>query len=290
MNFSMTKVDKKTGYIKSKDQTPLFYRHFETENPKAAVLLVHGFGEHGGRYDHVVERLRAEGYSIFCIDFRGHGHSQGVRGDVQAFDRYEEDVHAALVHLKESQGKDTKIFVVAHSMGALVALRMLTKMGKHVDGIVLSCPLFALKMKVPTWKKWAAIIAASVAPTVRVKTGIRGKHLSSDLSVAQAYDHDPLVLKNLSARAFYEIYQGCLSADELSGTLKHSILLQVAGDDPVVDAERAQSWFKNIDKNKVDATLKVYPGFLHEIYNESKKEEAINDFISWLNRKCDTYN
>jgi lysophospholipase len=282
MNFSLTESDKKTGYIKSKDQTPIFYRHYSLKNPKATVLLIHGFGEHSGRYAHVIESLRQAGFEVFCIDFRGHGHSRGHRGDVEAFERYEEDVLAALQHIKATQ--TGKIFVVAHSMGALVSLRLAAKIGTKIDGMVLSCPLFALKMAVPFWKKWASIATACLAPRVKVSTGIKGKHLSTDQRFVAAYDHDPLVLKNLSVRAFYEIYQGCQSSSDLGPSISQALFMQVAGSDPVVDSNAAEQWFGTIDTRKVDATLKVYPGFLHEIYNETQRDEAISDFIRWLNR------
>lgn len=284
MSFSLTQTNKKTGYIKSKDNTPLFYRFYGVESPKGSVLLIHGFGEHSGRYAHVIERLQSEGFQVFCVDFRGHGHSQGNRGDVETFSRYEEDVWAALQHITAHSA--AKIFVLAHSMGALVSLHLAAKGGLPVDGMVLSCPLFALKMAVPAWKKWASIAAASIVPRARVSTGIKGKHLSSDQRFSMAYDHDPLVLKSLSVRAFYEIYQGCQNSMDLAPSISHALLLQVAGNDPVVDSDAAQQWFNAVDHKKVDAILKVYPGFLHEIYNEAQRQEAISDVICWLHQRA----
>lgn len=285
MKFSLTEADKKTGFIKSKDQTPLFYRYYSVKNPKASILLVHGFGEHSGRYAHVIEILRQEGFAVFCIDFRGHGHSLGKRGDVEAFHHYEEDVLAALEYIESQRVLTGKVFVLAHSMGALVSLRLVSNKSLNIEGLVLSCPLFALKMAIPAWKKWASIMAASLTPKVRLSTGIKGKHLSSDQRMVSAYDHDPLVLKNLSVRAFYEIYQGCQSSNQIPGSISQALFMQIAGSDPVVDSDASEQWFNKIDKKKVDATLKVYPGFLHEIYNETQRQEAISDFIWWLKQR-----
>lgn len=285
MNFSVTEAYSKTGYLPSKDQTPLFYRHYAVNGKKATVLLVHGFGEHSGRYSHVIDNLRKAGFEVWCIDFRGHGHSHGTRGDVDQFCRYEEDVLAGIDHALSHQNSPGKFFILAHSMGALVSLHAVTKNKLPISGMVLSCPLLALKMPVPAWKKWASIFVAKVMPEAKIKSGIRGVQLSSDHKFANAYDNDPLVLKTLSVRAFREISKGCQRAHVLAQTVTSSFFMQLGGNDPVVDKAASERWFSQIDRRAVDATLKVYPGFLHEIYNEAKREEAIGDFISWLNKR-----
>lgn len=286
MNFSLTETYSKTGYLRSKDHTPLFYRHYAVVEPKASVFLVHGFGEHSGRYFHVIESLRQENFEVWCIDFRGHGHSEGKRGDVADFCRYEEDVLAGLDHISNHRtNADQKIFLLAHSMGALVSLRAINKAKPEVNGIVLSCPLFALKMPMPVWKRWASFVLAKLTPRIKVRSGIKGLDLSSDHEVVSAYDNDPLVLKNLSVRAFREILKGYQESSSLAQSMSLSFLMQLGGSDPVVDSHISQRWFSQVNHGKVDATMKVYPGFLHEIYNETNRHEAIKDFLQWLNAR-----
>lgn len=286
MNSVCVEGNAKTGFLPSSDRTPLFYRHVSVSNKKASVLIVHGFGEHCGRYAHVIEALKKARYEVFCVDFRGHGHSKGARGDIKTFSLYEEDLLSALSFVKRTLSSQDKLFILAHSMGALISLRLMVKHHPHIAGMILSSPLLALKLSLPTWKRAASLLAARMAPFLRIKTGIVGVHLSSDHSIAQAYDSDPLVLKNLSVRAFREIYKGYQDAQSLAKAIGAPFFLQVAGDDPVVDSVATEKWFKHVDRTKVDATIKIYHGFLHEIYNEKNRSEPIADFISWLDARA----
>ena len=283
MIFSKPNAHNITGHLWSKDRTKLFYRFLRAPSEKAAVVLIHGFGEHSGRYFHVIEKLIKHGFSVFCIDLRGHGHSEGVRGDVASFAQYEDDVLSAIEHIRP---ENDKLFILAHSMGALIILRLLSRQtGLKIEGMVLSCPLFALRMSIPPWKKWASLAAARLTPRVRVSSGIKGSYLSSDVRLANAYDNDPLVLRDLSIRAFREIYCGYQKANYLAQKISTSFLMQVAGADPVVNSEASMKWFNQINSMRVDATLKIYPDFLHEIYNEANRKEAIGDLISWLDKR-----
>lgn len=284
MNFSLTESYSKTGFIKSKDQTSLFYRHYPVSHKKAIVFLVHGFGEHSGRYTHVIDRLREESFEVFCIDFRGHGHSKGKRGDVETFSHYVEDVVAGIEHIEKNLRHEKNLFLIAHSMGALASLHATVNSQISVAGLILSCPLFALRLPIPKWKQLASFAAAKMLPQLRVATGIKGRHLSSDQKFANAYDNDPLVLKNLSVRAFREIFIGYQNIDSLAERISSSLFLQIAGTDPVVDSKTSEKWFQTL-REDVDGSLKIYPEFLHEIYNEANRKLAIDDAIFWLNAR-----
>lgn len=283
MNF-LQKQLAQTGYLQSADSVPLFYRYYEAKDKRATILLIHGLGEHSGRYGHVVEKLRDEGFTVWCLDLRGHGNSYGVKGDIKQFSSYEDDVFSTIKYIQPSLKKGEKLFILAHSMGALISLRMMAKHHPTISGLVLSSPLFALKFPVPKWKMKAVFVAADFIPSCRVKTGITGAQLSRDRTFAANYDEDPLVLKSLSVRAAREIFKGYQNTDTLADNISSAFFLQLAGNDPVVDPKAARGWFDRAAKNKVDATLKVYPDSLHEIYNEIDRDQAINDAISWLKK------
>lgn len=273
-----------TGYLPSEDQMPLFYRFYETKEKRATILLVHGLGEHSGRYAHVVEKLLREGFAVWCLDLRGHGNSYGTKGDIRNFSCYENDVLSAVKYIKRNLKNGEKFFIVAHSMGALISLRMMAKHHPSINGMVLSSPLFALKFPVPKWKMKAVFAIADFWPSCRVKTGISGSLLSRDRTFAQNYDHDPLVLKSLSVRAAREIYKGYQGAEELADIIPGPFFMQLAGNDPVVDPKAASGWFERAAKKKSNVTLKVYEDSLHEIYNEIDRDQAIDDAISWLKK------
>lgn len=283
MNYSQSENNSSTGHLYSKDHTPLFYRHYAVSGQKATILLVHGFGEHSGRYTHVVDQLRKRHFEVYCLDFRGHGRSEGRRGDVEAFARFEEDLDAAIqfVHARMKPGQ--KLFILAHSMGALVTLRLISEKNENIAGMVLSAPLFGLNMPIPTWKRVAACVLMKIMPTLGFKSSIKGSQLTTDAAISRAYDNDPLVNKTISLRAFHQIEESLKGTDQFS--IKPSFFMQVAGSDSVVDSKAAVHWFNNLKKQAADREIKIYPDFLHEIYNESRREESIGDAIRWIEKR-----
>ncbi len=283
INFSLNENYSKTGYLSSDDNTQIFYRHYAPENPQATVLIIHGFGEHSGRYAHVIDELLATNFEVFCIDLRGHGRSKGSRGDIKTFTNYEEDVDALISYAKSMQGPKRKFFIVAHSMGALVALSLLAHTKHHVDGVVLSSPLFALSLPVPLWKRLLGRCLGLIAPSLSLKSEISGSQLSSDTHFASAYDKDPLVLKSLSVRAFMQIVKKLRDSKDIK--IKQPFFMQVAEKDFVVDSKAATDWFESLGSKKKDQSLKIYPEFLHEIYNESRRNEPIFDAIEWIKNR-----
>jgi lysophospholipase len=272
-----------SGFIKSHDHTPLFYRYYEADTPKASVIVVHGFAEHSGRYAHIIDRLVKEHFSVLCIDLRGHGYSKGRRGDLESFVHYEEDVKAAINFIQHKQPPMAKLFIIAHSMGALICLRLMAKMNNTIDGFVLSSPLLSLKRSMLTAKRFAMNILSKLWPLFPLQSQIKGKELTTDKHLAHNYDNDVLVLRKVSARAIHNIIKGYEEAYTIAPLIKHPFLMQVAGEDSIVDIKATKEFFSRVH-NK-DATIKYYPEFLHEIYNESRKNEAINDFMAWLNKR-----
>lgn len=272
-----------TGYIKSQDQTTLFYRYFPVSEPKALVLVAHGFAEHSGRYLHVIEQLRDNNFSVLAVDFRGHGYSHGDRGYIEDFSRYEEDLFCALKMAKEkSEGQ--KIFLLAHSMGAMVAIRFVAKHHHSLAGLVLSSPLVALKSKGLWWKKAAVYLVAFLLPKLKITTGIKGKHISSVPNVRKMYDEDPLIFKKIPVISIARIIDSCGLMNKLS-PIKLPTLIQLSGNDLVVNKDMSKKWFSSISKKNKEATLKEYENFWHEIYNEANGEIAIKDMLHWLNER-----
>jgi alpha-beta hydrolase superfamily lysophospholipase len=273
-----------SGYLARKNQPKIFYRSYLPKNEKLRVLLVHGFGEYSERYKHVINTLNALNWGVVAFDLRGHGASEGDRGDIISLHDYEEDILAA-INWAWHNNQSKQLFVIAHSMGAMLSLRLAEKQPRLFSGLVLSCPLLALKLPVPAWKKTAATCLTKYWPTLRLSTGIRGTLLSSDQSVAQSYDKDPLILKRLSIRTFRQLVQGFEDIEKLKMPFPVNFLMQIAGKDPVVCSRTAEQWYDKAKKFNTQLEIKKYPNFLHEIYNEIGGEKAILDAVEWISAR-----
>lgn len=280
-NFHLATTAEKTGYLVSHDGTKIFYRSYKNKNAIADILLVHGFGEHSGRYLHVVNRLLDEGFSVISFDLRGHGLSEGHRGDIKTFEHYENDLITILKKSRSCSNKSLPLFIVAHSMGSLISLGAVLKLKNEVSGLVLSSPLLGLSLKIAWWKRCLGHYLSGLAPYLPIKSEISGEYLSSDPIFANAYNKDPLILKSISIRAFNLLQKKLHTTNDLKQSIKPPFFMQIAGNDLVVDSNAAQNWFNKNSKKELDQA-KIYPHFLHEIYNEKEREEAIGDLVSWL--------
>src|SRR5262245_49384399 len=113
----------------------LYTRRYEAIKPRGEVVLVHGFGEHSGRYEALIAHLRDQGYAVTAYDHRGHGQSSGLYGHIDRFSQYEEDL-GEIVSRTRARKTAENLFLIGHSMGGLVALRYLTKNGERITGAV----------------------------------------------------------------------------------------------------------------------------------------------------------
>src|SRR6184192_3328433 len=155
----------------SRDGTTLHELHWPASSPVGGVALIHGYGEHIARYDQVGKALAARGLTVRGIDFRGHGQSAGARGHIRRFDEYLDDL-AALIARCAPELSGRPLFLVAHSMGGLVAAEYLLKHGSEpFSAVVLSSPYFALKLKVSPIKIAAGRFFSSLIPKLALPTG-----------------------------------------------------------------------------------------------------------------------
>jgi alpha-beta hydrolase superfamily lysophospholipase len=270
------------------DETQLFQVVYRPEPPTGprALLILHGMNEHGGRYLHFPHYLQGVVDCVVCVDHRGHGRSSGLRGHVERFDSFADDAKLALERLdrslRERFGR-SEIHLLGHSMGGLVALRMLFR---HSDlplaSVTLSAPLLAVKLKVPAHKHAAAKLLSRVWGSLQLSTEVRGEDLSHDPEVVEAYRLDRLNHRKATPR----LYTGMLEA--LSDTLGRNsgipvpVQFQVPLDDKVVDAEVTLGFFRALKHE--EKRLKTYPGFYHEAFNELGKEQVFGDLVEWIKK------
>ena len=265
------------------DDLSIYYRHRPAENEVARMVIAHGLGEHSGRYAHVIDHIVKLGISVWAIDHRGHGQSEGKRGHIDSIDQYLQDLHKLIEITKTNMPAKMKFFLLGHSMGGLIVLNLVEKYPDIADGVIASSPGLNPGMKVPVIKGAVAKILSRVLPALTFDNELDSSFLSHDHQVVKTYDSDPLVHRNITARWFTEFFDAMTKTKLFAPTITMPVLMQVAGDDRLVHAETSRDFFKSL--KTLDKTLFFYEHLYHEIYNEQAEDrkKVLNDLINWLN-------
>lgn len=270
----------KEGFVKAKDNTEIFYKYILADKPKASVFIVHGLGEHLGRYGYVTNTLKD--YNLFLLDLRGHGKSGGKRGHVMRFDEYLDDVDALRNEMKTLV--HGKTFVLGHSMGGLIALRYALYRPQGLSGVVSSGPLLGVNVKVPKIKDLIGRLVANIAPGLSMSNEIDTAKLSHDKAVVDAYNNDPLVHAKVSARWYVELVKAMEDTHANAGKLTMPCLIMHGSADALTNPQSSRQFYENAGSK--DKTYKLYEGYYHEIFNEVDKQKPLSDLLEWINKRA----
>jgi alpha-beta hydrolase superfamily lysophospholipase len=281
----MSEPAEQTGHFESSDGLSVFYRHYPAESERARLVIAHGLGEHSGRYGNVVNELLPKGVSVFALDHRGHGQSDGKRGHILSFDNYLSDLHAMVAIARSDLATDRRCFLLGHSMGGLIALNYALRFPETIDGMVVSSPACGIAIEVPGAKKMMAKIMSAIWPGLIMGNELDASKISHDEDTITAYQQDPRVHDRVSARWFTEFLAAMETANQKVSQLSVPILMQIAGDDHLVNPQASQRFFEKLTID--DKTLYVYDGLYHEIYNEMEadKQKVLSDLAEWIDRR-----
>lgn len=260
------------------DGTPLVYDSYEAAAPSAAVLLLHGWSDHAGRWRETGERLRDAGYSAYALDLRGHGRSGGRRGHLSRFSQLLGDLQAfrRVVRLRTERPQ----VLVGISFGGLVALRYLeTQPSDPITGAVVVSPWLELAFRPPAWKLLAGRALADLWPTLAIPARVEADALSRDPAVNQAYANDPAVHAVMTPGAWREIQwaQRAVAAD--GHRIESPLLFLLAGEDRLVDAHQARAF---ADSLKGAVRVRWYPEMYHEVLHDPQRDMAFGDVLAFL--------
>ena len=260
-------------------QRSIYCQCWEPETaPKAILLLVHGAGEHSGRYAHVAEFFVGQGLAVSALDHRGHGHSDGKPGHIDVFDDYLVDL--AVFHNEvERRFPGVPIFLLGHSLGGLIACNYLLQQQDRFVGCILSGALIKSDLQ-PGWVQMGVIrLLALLAPRLGVMQ-LDASGVSRDAEEVKKYVEDPLVLHGkASARMVRELFAGMatLQADAAGITLP---MLMLHGDADVLTSPDGSRYLHQ-HISSTDKTLTMYPGLFHEILNEPERQDVLDQILSW---------
>ncbi len=274
--------------ISTADGLRLRAKHWPVASPRGVVVIVHGFGEHGGSYEHVVQAIGpAAGVDFVAADLRGHGLSPGRRGVVRRYNDLTTDLIATLAWVgRERPG--LPCFILGHSNGGQVALRaaLNSEFGRQIAGLILSNPSLRLALQVPSYKLWLAQVLIRIAPWVTLDAGLETDKLTRDPAMRLSRDADLLCHSRMSAPLFFGMLEGGVQIAARAGEIHNPVLLILGGSDPIVDPRASREVFDRL--GSTDKTLLLFPGMLHEPLNELGREQVYADLFAWLDNHLPT--
>ncbi len=265
------------------DGIRLFGRIWEVDAPKAVVCIIHGLGEHSGRYEHVAIRMNENGIAVASFDLRGHGKSDGKRGDAD-YDSLMSDISVFLSEVAD-EFRNAPLFLYGHSLGGNLVLNyVLRKAGRtKMEGVISTGPFLRLTKEPSPLIILLAKLLNVLHPSVTLSNGLNPADLSHDERVVKAYIEDPLVHDRISARLFLGSYNAGKWALENAHNFDEDLLLMHGGDDKITSPQASREFAEKAKK----CTLKIWDGMYHEIHNELGWEEVVNYTIDWIKMRIE---
>ena len=256
------------------------------EPARGVVLLVHGLGEHAGRYDHLANCLSRWGFQVCAYDQRGHGESTGVRGALPANTALLDDLAEVLDETRQQYPK-LPLILLGHSLGGLVASRFVSLGMGRVEALVLSSP--ALDARLGIFQKLLIKVLSGIVPDLCVSNGLNPKFISRDPQVVQAYLSDRRVHNKISPRLGQFIARAGPATIAVADQWRMPTLLMYAGADKLVNPEGSRRFSKKAAESKRvkpgTVTAKCFDGYYHELFNEPQSGPVFKLLKAWLHAR-----
>ncbi|MFI5254025.1 MAG: alpha/beta hydrolase [Candidatus Limnocylindrales bacterium] len=253
--------------------------------PRGAVALVHGFGEHSGRYEAAVAALTTRGFAVHAFDLRGHGRSPGRRGHIDAWADYRGDLAAFLEHVRTQEAARTPLFLYGHSLGGAIALDYGLRDPDGLAGVVASSPSL-----VPTGVRSPGLEAlgralSRVYPTFSIKMPLETAAISRSPEILAANRADPLNHRRITARAATVTLRALEWTRAHAGEWRLPLLVIHGGADRIIDPEGSRAFVAAARAaGPADVELRIYEGGYHEPHNDLEAPKVMSDVADWLER------
>lgn len=247
--------------------------------PKAVVGLIHGLGEHVGRYASIAGPLTRAGYCLAGYDLRGHGRSGGPRGHTPSYDALLDDMAVFLGQIKKRYPK-LPVFLYGHSLGGNLVLNFCLRRKPDVRGAIVTAPWLKLAFEPPAWKVALGRLLDPIMPGFTQKSGLKTEALSRDPQVVEQYRDDPLVHGLVSARLYVGSHAAGRWALEHAAEFPLPLLVMQGTEDRLISLEASHEFAVRAGKR---ATWRAWEGLYHEIHNEAESGRVMSTMISWMN-------
>jgi alpha-beta hydrolase superfamily lysophospholipase len=268
------------GSIKSADGTKLAYRSWPNPGARITFAVVHGLGEHAGRYARFAEAMAGHGMSTFALDLRGHGESDGQRGHVDSWSQWTEDVSAFVSHVEHLV--ETEVVPLGHSFGgaALLSTVLAGKLSKS-KRFAVSSPALKLRLQAPAWKTAVAPFASKIVPRLAMDNEVDPAAVSRIPEVVAAYRNDPLVHSRISSRMYTEWLKATEDILVRAGQIKIPFLILAGTADPLIDPEGSRTLHERVPSL---SELHLLEGRYHEPFNDLGSDEVFQLIADWVQR------
>jgi alpha-beta hydrolase superfamily lysophospholipase len=271
------------GHFSGVGGIEIYYQYWLPTADKAAgsravIAISHGLGEHGRRYRYLADALVNRQFSVFALDHRGHGKSQGRRGYAEHWEDLREDVRTFL-GLVRQQAPGQPLFLLGHSLGGLIALDYALVYPQGLQGVVASAPAVTQTAISPV-KVLLAKTLSRLLPTLSMKTGLDAQGISRDPQEVQRYLQDPLVHDLGTLRLGAEGFAAQDRTMAEARGFKPALLLVHGDADRLIPLQGSQVFYDRVAHQ--DKTLLIYPGGYHESHNDLHREQYFADLAAWI--------
>jgi alpha-beta hydrolase superfamily lysophospholipase len=268
------------GTIESADGTRLSYRAWPKAGAELTFAVVHGLGDHARRYERFAQAMTRYGFGTFAVDLRGHGKSAGLRGHVDRWSQWTDDVAAFVTHVEGISGGE--VVPLGHSFGGATLLStVLEHKVPNTRRFVLSSPALRLKVSVPPLKLKLGRAASKILPRLTLNNEVDPKTLSRLPEVVEAYRTDPLVHNKISLRMYSEWADACKRIFAHAGEIKLPFLILAGTDDQLIDPEGSHELH---ELTSPVSELRLLEGRYHEPFNDLENEEVFSLIAHWLSK------
>lgn len=270
------------GFFEGEGNRKLFYQYWipETEEIKASILSLHGFGTHSHRMETPAEYFTQRKYGIFAFDLRGHWMNiKKIPGHIEDIEKIEKDISLFKEIIRKVE-RNKPIFIMGHSLGGLISLRYAIK-NPNIPGVLISSPLLGFNEDIFLEKKVGSLIA-KINPTKVITFKIDQNKLTSDLKILRKQIADKHILEQISYNTYSEIESTMKWVMKNASNLTCPTLIMQAGNDKITDKNLVRKFYKKIKSE--DKTYKEYDGFLHDLWHEKRRLQVYRDMFVWLEK------
>jgi len=247
------------------------------ENTRGVIILIHGLGEHLGRYDDWATRFNREGFNVIRIDLPGHGKSEGKRGHIPDFDLIDEIIDKIVLKAKD-EFPGMPVVLYGHSLGGTIVLNHLLAKQEGINLSVVTSPWIKLSFEPPRSKMILAGIVKNILPSLVQETGLVTEHLSHDTENVKKYIEDPMVHSKISVALFTGVHNAAGKILERGSEIDIQVLI-LHGRDDLITSPGGSRLLEQISPN---VKLRVWDGGFHELHNEPFKDEVFTEIVTWL--------